>query len=184
MFAKGAVQVNDGPDCCCLDCRYSGKPGWKVRNLSEGKTSIDCRYLKVPQAMQIFHMYTCWQISNRENVLEFPNVFCTPYKKDLHDLLKSNRSKFTRGLDPLCGDARSAKSFKVLALIFSTDCSPVDWLQSVLKVKSFENLSWCVWVLDKYPALVLHYSGCGCGCCVCPTLLFSAHLINCVQLIN
>ena len=34
----------------------------------------------------------------------------------------------------------SAKSFKVLALIFSTDCSPIDWLQSVLKIRSFENL--------------------------------------------
>ena len=55
-------------------------------------------------------------------------------------VLKSNRSKFTRGLDPLCGDACSAKSFKVLALIFGQDCSPVDWLQSVLKIKSFENL--------------------------------------------
>jgi hypothetical protein len=43
-------------------------------------------------------------------------------------------------LDPLCGDACSAKGFKVLALIFSTDCSPIDWLQSVLKIKSFENL--------------------------------------------
>ena len=55
------------------------------------------------------------------------------------DLLKTNRSKFTRGLDPLYGDACSAKSFKVLALIFSTDCSLIDWLQSALKIKSFEK---------------------------------------------
>jgi hypothetical protein len=27
-----------------------------------------------------------------------------------------------------------------LALIFSTDCSPIDWLQSVLKIRSFENV--------------------------------------------
>jgi hypothetical protein len=39
-------------------------------------------------------------------------------------LLKTNASKFTRYLDPLYGDACIAKSF-------STDCSPIDWLQSV-----------------------------------------------------
>ena len=50
------------------------------------------------------------------------------------------RSKFTRGWEPLQGDARSAKSFKVLTLIFSTDCSPIDWLQSVLKITRFENV--------------------------------------------
>jgi hypothetical protein len=44
-------------------------------------------------------------------------------------------------LDPLYGDASSAKSFQVLALIFSIDFSPIDWLQSVLETKSFENLS-------------------------------------------
>jgi hypothetical protein len=53
------------------------------------------------------------------------------------------RSKFTRGWEPLQGDARSAKSFKVLTLIFShvfsPDCSPIDWLQSVLKISRFEN---------------------------------------------
>jgi hypothetical protein len=32
--------------------------------------------------------------------------------------LKTNTSKFTRGLDPFYGDASSAKSFKVLLLIF------------------------------------------------------------------
>jgi hypothetical protein len=53
--------------------------------------------------------------------------------------LKINRSKFTRGLEPLYGDALSAKSFEVLTLIFSTDCSPIDWLQSVLKITRFEN---------------------------------------------
>ena len=60
----------------------------------------------------------------------------------VHDLyiLKINGSKCARGLDPLYGDACSAKSFKVLALIFSTDCSPIDWLQSVLKIRSFENV--------------------------------------------
>ena len=55
-------------------------------------------------------------------------------------LLKINRSKFTRGLEPLHGDARSAKSFKVLTLIYSTDCSPIGWLQSVLKITRFENV--------------------------------------------
>jgi hypothetical protein len=43
-------------------------------------------------------------------------------------------------LDPLYGDACSAKGFEVLPLIFSTDCSLIDWQQSVLKIKSFENL--------------------------------------------
>ena len=55
-------------------------------------------------------------------------------------VLKINASKFTRGWEPLQGDARSAKSFKVLTLIFSTDCSPIDWLQSVLKITRFENV--------------------------------------------
>jgi hypothetical protein len=55
-------------------------------------------------------------------------------------VLKINRPKFTRGLEPLYGDARSAKSFEVLTLIFSTDCSPIDWLQSVLKITHFENV--------------------------------------------
>jgi hypothetical protein len=54
--------------------------------------------------------------------------------------LKINRSEFTRGLEPLYGDALSAKSFEVLSLIFSTDCSPIDWLQSVLKITRFENV--------------------------------------------
>ena len=56
-------------------------------------------------------------------------------------VLKINRSKCARGLDPLYGDACSAKSFKVLALIFSTDCSLIEWLQSALKIraKTFEN---------------------------------------------
>ena len=40
---------------------------------------------------------------------------------------------------PLYGDACSAKSFEVLPLIFITDCSPIGWLQSVLKIRSFEN---------------------------------------------
>jgi hypothetical protein len=43
-------------------------------------------------------------------------------------------------VDPLYGDACSAKSFEVLHLIFITDCSPIDWLQSVLTIRSFENL--------------------------------------------
>ena len=55
-------------------------------------------------------------------------------------VLKMIRSKFTRGWEPLQCDARSAKSFKVLTLIFSTDCSPIDWLQSVLKITRFENV--------------------------------------------
>jgi hypothetical protein len=38
------------------------------------------------------------------------------------------------------GDARSSKSFEVLTLIFSTDCSPIDWLQSALKITRFENV--------------------------------------------
>jgi hypothetical protein len=53
---------------------------------------------------------------------------------------KDYRSEFTRGLEPLYGDARSAKSFEVLTLISSTDCSPIDWLQSVLKITRFENV--------------------------------------------
>ena len=55
-------------------------------------------------------------------------------------LLKTNASKFTRGLEPLYGDACSAKSLEVLTLVFSTDCSPIDWLQSALKIKRFENI--------------------------------------------
>ena len=55
-------------------------------------------------------------------------------------MLKINGSKCARGLDPLHGNACSPKSFEVLALIFSTDCSPIDWLQSVLKIRSFENI--------------------------------------------
>jgi hypothetical protein len=43
-------------------------------------------------------------------------------------------------LEPLYGDARSAKSFEVLTLIFSTDCSPIDWLQSVLKMRRFGDV--------------------------------------------
>jgi hypothetical protein len=43
-------------------------------------------------------------------------------------------------LESLYGDARSAKSFEVWILIFSTDCSPLDWLQSVLKITRFENV--------------------------------------------
>jgi hypothetical protein len=48
------------------------------------------------------------------------------------------------------------------------------------------NESWWVWeILDKHPALVRYYSGgCGCCCCVFVPLLFTAHLINCAQLIN
>jgi hypothetical protein len=49
-------------------------------------------------------------------------------------------------LDPLYGDACRAKHFEVLALIFSTDCSLIEWLQfewlqSALKIraKTFEN---------------------------------------------
>ena len=55
-------------------------------------------------------------------------------------VLKINASKSARGLDPSHGDSCNAKSFKVLALIFSTDCSPIDWLQSVLKITRFENV--------------------------------------------
>jgi hypothetical protein len=43
-------------------------------------------------------------------------------------------------LEPLYGDAPGAKSFEVLNLIFSTDCSPIDWLQSALKITHFENV--------------------------------------------
>ena len=55
-------------------------------------------------------------------------------------VLKTNASKFTRGLGPLYGDAQSAKRFEVLTLVFSTDCGPIDWLQSVLKIKRFVNV--------------------------------------------
>jgi hypothetical protein len=54
-------------------------------------------------------------------------------------VLKINASKFTHGLEPLYGDACSAKSLNVLTPVFSTDCSPIDWLQSVLKITRFEN---------------------------------------------
>ena len=48
------------------------------------------------------------------------------------DLLKINRSKFTRGLEPLYGDACSAKSLEVLTLVFRTDCSPIrHWLATI-----------------------------------------------------
>jgi hypothetical protein len=45
-------------------------------------------------------------------------------------------------LDPLYyyGDACGAKSFEVSPLIFSTDCSPIAWLQFVLKISRFENV--------------------------------------------
>ena len=56
------------------------------------------------------------------------------------EVLKIKCSKFTRGLEPLYGDACSAKSLKVLTLVFSTDCSTIDWLQSVLKITRFENV--------------------------------------------
>ena len=62
------------------------------------------------------------------------------FQKSASMVLKINCSKFTRGWEPLQGDARSAKSFEVLTLIFSTDCSPIDWLQSVLKITRFENV--------------------------------------------
>ena len=42
-------------------------------------------------------------------------------------------------LDHWNGDECSAKSFEVLPLIFITDCSPIVWLQSVLKIRSKEN---------------------------------------------
>jgi hypothetical protein len=43
-------------------------------------------------------------------------------------------------LKPLFGDACNAKSLEVLTLVFSTDCSPIGWLQSVLKITRFENV--------------------------------------------
>jgi hypothetical protein len=43
-------------------------------------------------------------------------------------------------LGPLYGDACSAKSFEVLTLVFSTDCSPIGWIQSVLRITRFENI--------------------------------------------
>ena len=55
-------------------------------------------------------------------------------------VLKINSSKFTRGLALLYGDACSAKSLEVLTLVFSTDCGPIDWVQSVLKITRFENV--------------------------------------------
>jgi hypothetical protein len=59
---------------------------------------------------------------------------------DSYKLLKTNASKFTRGLEPLYGDACSAKSLGVLTLVFSTDYSPINWLQSVLKITRFEKI--------------------------------------------
>jgi hypothetical protein len=56
-------------------------------------------------------------------------------------VLKTKKPKFTIGLDPVYGDACSAKNSGVLPLIFSTDCSPIYWLQSVLKISNrFDNL--------------------------------------------
>jgi hypothetical protein len=46
---------------------------------------------------------------------------------------------FTRGLNPLHGDVCGAKSLEVSPLIFSTDCSPIDWLQFLLKISRFEK---------------------------------------------
>ena len=81
------------------------------------------------------------------HILTLRTHFAKPAQNDVaslrpneHVLRKINSSKCARGLDPLYGDACSAKSFTVLALNFSTDCSPIDWLQSVLKIRSFENL--------------------------------------------
>jgi hypothetical protein len=56
-------------------------------------------------------------------------------------VLKIKCFKFTHGLEPLYGDARSAKSLEVLTLIFSTDCSPIDSIDwSLLKITCFENV--------------------------------------------
>ena len=65
---------------------------------------------------------------------------CPHRAADEAAVLKTNNSKFTRGLEPLCGDARSAKSFEVLSVIFKTECSPINWLQSVLKITRFEKM--------------------------------------------
>jgi hypothetical protein len=65
---------------------------------------------------------------------------CLKKKKSHQFVLKINRSKFTHGLEPLYGDARSAKSFEVLTLVFSADRSPIEWLQSVIKITRFEQL--------------------------------------------
>jgi hypothetical protein len=43
-------------------------------------------------------------------------------------------------LDPLHGDACAGKSYEVLPLILSSDCSPINWQQSALKIRHFENL--------------------------------------------
>ena len=61
------------------------------------------------------------------------------YTAVLNLVLKSNSFKFTPCSGPLSNDACIAKSFEVLALIFSTDCSPIDWLQSALKITRFQN---------------------------------------------
>ena len=64
-----------------------------------------------------------------------PQIRSAPHNYALKPrLLKTNRSKFTRDLEPLNGDARSAKSFEFLTLIFSTDCSRNDRPQSALKI--------------------------------------------------
>ena len=64
-------------------------------------------------------------------------------------ILKINASKFTRGLEPLYGDACGAKSLEVLTLVFSTDCSPIDWLQSVLKITRFEYVCFVLFYFLK-----------------------------------
>jgi hypothetical protein len=66
-------------------------------------------------------------------------------------VLKTNASKFTRGLDnglePLYGGACNATSLKVLTLVFCTDWSPIDWLQSLLKIARFENIYFFLYFL-------------------------------------
>ena len=87
-------------------------------------------------------------VGSTSTTAEYPDTACTACEraaraaalKVKRSLLKTNRSKITLGLEPLYGDALSAKSFEVLTLVFSTDCSPIDGPQTVLKITRFGNI--------------------------------------------
>jgi hypothetical protein len=103
------------------------------------------RYSAFPPAVsQAFLEVSDLRVNFYRFTFSYPRGVYTQYlafrTQTVASTLNIKCSKFTRGLEPLYGDARSAKSFEVLALIFSTDCSPIDWLQSVLKFTLFENV--------------------------------------------
>jgi hypothetical protein len=96
-----------------------------------------------PRAREVFDIFFIFPQNLKNLVHSRPSLYATraPAGTGAHTaVLKINASKFTRGLEPLYGGACSAKSLKVLTLVFRTDCSPIDWLQSVLKITRFENV--------------------------------------------